>query len=133
MSTNTQIITDALRLIKVLAEGEVPSAEQAADALRRLNQMMATWDVDSVALGYHDQTDATASIPIPDWAEKGVMGQLAIELAPEYGAQMSPEAAKVADDGYQVILRRIAILKLKPADMSHLGSTNYRYNIETDL
>lgn len=133
MSTNTQIITDALRLIGVLAEGETASPEQASDAMRRMNQMIATWEVDDIVLGYFAQSDSTAAIPIPDWAEKGVMGQLAIELAPEYGAAISPEAAKVADDGWSVIQKRCLLLKMKPADMSHLGSSFSRYNIETDL
>lgn len=133
MSTNTEIITDALRLLKVLAEGETPSAEQASDALRRMNQMLATWEVDGVVLGYFAQSDSTTTCPVPDWAEKGVMGMLAIELAPEYGAQISQEAAKVADDGYSLILRRVMTLAMKGADMSHLGAGVWRFNILTDV
>lgn len=132
MSTNTQIITDAMRLFGALAEGETPSAEQSSDALRKLNQMMSTWEVDSIVLGYHAQTDATATCPIPDWAEEGVMGQLAIKLAPEYGKTLTPEAAKVATDGFELILRRCISLGMKGADMSHLGAGGGWYNIQTD-
>lgn len=132
MSTNAQIIGDALSLLKVIAEGETPSAEHSAHGLRKLNQMLATWEVDGIALGYHAQTDATATCPIPDWAEKGVYGSLAIEVAADYGAQLSAEAMKTADDGYTLILRRIISLGMQGSDMSHLGAGGGRYNINTD-
>lgn len=132
MSTNTQLITDSLRLMKVLAEGETPSAEQASDALRSLNQMMASWEADTINLGYFAQTDTTATCPIPDWAEQGVYGKLAIRLCPEYGASLSPEALNVVDEGYTLILRRLILLGMTPADMSHLGAGGGKYNIETD-
>jgi len=132
VSTNTEIVSDALRTLKVLAEGATPTAEQASDALRRLNQMLATWEVDSIVLGYHAQTDPSATCPIPDWAEKGVAGMLAVELAPEYAATLSLEAAKAVGDGYEVILRRVISLGMKGADMSHLGASGARYNILTD-
>lgn len=133
MSSNTQIISDALSLLTVLAEGETASAEQAAHGLRKLNQMMATWEIDNIVLGYFQQSDVTADCPIPDWAEKGVYGMLAVDLAPDYNKQLSPEAAKVVDDGYSLILRRVISLGMKGADMTHLGSGNRRWNIETDI
>ena len=132
MSTNAQIIGDAMELLGILTEGAVPSAEQADHGLRRLNQMMATWDTDGIVLGYFQQSDATASCPIPDWAEKGVMGYLALDIAPHYGRTVSPEALKVSLDGYELILRRLISQGMDGADLSHLGSGNARYNILTD-
>lgn len=130
MSTNTQIISDALSLIGVLAEGETASAEQAAHGLRKLNQMMSTWEVDSIVLGYFQQSDVTAVCPIPDWSEKGVYGMLAVELAPDYNRQLSPEAAKIVNDGYELILRRVISLGMKGADMTHLGGNSFDWDIE---
>lgn len=130
MTTNADIITDALELLGVLSEGETASAEQGAHGLRKLNQMMATWEVDNVALGYFEQSATTDNCPIPDWAEKGVAGMLAIDLAPHYAVQITPLVAKYADDGYSLILRRVISLGMTGADMSHLGG--HRWNIETD-
>ena len=51
MSTNLQIITDALRSINVIDETETPSAEQGSHCLRQMNQMLAEWAVDGIVLG----------------------------------------------------------------------------------
>jgi hypothetical protein len=46
--TNTalDLITDALREIKVLAAGETPSPESTADAMRKLNNLMESWSIE---------------------------------------------------------------------------------------
>ena len=53
MSTIRDLITDALKEIGVVAEGEVPSAEAAADALRVVNRMVAQWSLDGTGGYYH--------------------------------------------------------------------------------
>ena len=46
MASAGEQINGALRLIGALAEGEVPSAETAADALLALNQMLDSWSTE---------------------------------------------------------------------------------------
>lgn len=132
MSTNSQIIADALELIGVLSEGETPSADHGSHALRKLNQMMASWEADGTVLGYFQQSSTSDTCPIPDWAELGVYGKLALELAPFYGKPITGEIARVADAGYSLILRRLMSLAMKGADMTHLGAGSGVYDIETD-
>ena len=129
--TNIQVITDALRLINVISEIDTPSAEQGSHALRRLNQMIAQWEVDTVKFGYFAQSSTTDTCPIPDWAERGVTGQLALDLCPTYGASISAEGAKLADEGWTTILRTAMNLKLRPSDLTHLGGNSYLYDITT--
>jgi hypothetical protein len=43
-------INRALRLLGVLAEGEVPSAETAQDALMAMNQMIDSWDTERLSV-----------------------------------------------------------------------------------
>lgn len=50
MATAADQINGALRLIGVLAEGEVPSAETSQDALTALNQMLDSWDTERLAV-----------------------------------------------------------------------------------
>lgn len=121
MSTNLQIITDALRAINVLDETETASAEQGIYCLRQLNQMLAAWEVEGVPLGYFAQTSTADTCPIPDWAEGGVSNKLAIRVAGNFSAQVPPATAVAADEGYQVILRTLTNQKLQGLDMSHLG------------
>lgn len=132
MSTNSQIITAALRALRIVGEGESASAAQSADALAILNQMLEAWSVEGIDLQYFAQTDVSAACPIPAWSERGVIACLALELAADYGAELTAAVAKRADEGYQTIARECLNARLQPADMSHLGGGQGRYNILTD-
>lgn len=129
MSTNLEIIQDALEAIGVIGETATPSAEQGAHALRKLNQMMEQWEEDGVKLNYFAQTDTGEECPIPAYAEVGVYSALAMRLAPTYGAEVSAELASMADKGYQTILRKV--VKAPEADMSHMPGAFHQWNIET--
>jgi len=50
MTTASDQIYAALRLIGQLAEGETPSAETASDALVAMNQMLDSWSVERLAV-----------------------------------------------------------------------------------
>ena len=49
-TTAGDIITGALRLIGVVAEGENPSPETAADALSAMNQMIESWNTERLSV-----------------------------------------------------------------------------------
>lgn len=51
--TALTIITDAMMDIGVLADGEAPTASQAAGALRKLNNMIESWNIDELMLYGH--------------------------------------------------------------------------------
>ena len=50
MTTAGEQINGALRLLGVLAEGETPSAETSQDALTALNQMIDSWNTESLSI-----------------------------------------------------------------------------------
>lgn len=135
MATNLEVIGDALRELNVISEIDVPSAEQGAHGLRKLNEMMDEWAENDIELEYFTQDDPTEDCPLQAYALNGVKANLAVAIAPTYGASVSPELALKASNGYDTILRRSINSKLQPADMSHMpvgeGQT-WRSNIETD-
>jgi len=49
-TTAGDIITGALRLLGVVAEGESPSPESAADALSAMNQMIESWNTERLSV-----------------------------------------------------------------------------------
>lgn len=55
------IITDALFELGVIAEGEVPSAEQAQRGLRYLNRMLDSWSTSSLIIPYETDEELTVS------------------------------------------------------------------------
>ena len=50
MSTALDLITGALRKINVLAAGEVPNAQESADALMVLNDLLDTWSTEHLTV-----------------------------------------------------------------------------------
>jgi hypothetical protein len=134
MSTNLEIITDALRGLNVIDETETPSAEQGSFCLRQLNQMLAAWkDADGIDLGYFKQSSTTDTCPIPEWAETGVWGRLALRVSSHFGAQVPVGTAAAASEGYETILRVLTNQKLEGSDMSHLPIGTGYYGSDFDI
>lgn len=132
MATNSQIITDALRALRIVAEGEAATANQAEDALVALNRMLDSWTLNDIDLQYFAQTDPSAQCPIPKWAERGVVASLAIELAADYGVVATDALLLRAQGGFLGIANRSIRSKARPADMSHLGGLRGKYSVTTD-
>lgn len=65
MLTAQQIVSRALRLINVVGEGRVASAEEAQDALRGLNAMLGDWKSGGVDLGLTLPLVLTDTIVLP--------------------------------------------------------------------
>lgn len=123
MTTWVDLIADSLRELSVLNEVEPPSAEQGAHALRKANQMLAMWEEDGIKLGWFEETDTSADVPIPPYAERGVTLKLAIALAPSYGgaASVTPALIAEADDCYGLIVRKAVKRDLPQSSMSHMA------------
>lgn len=104
MTTALEVITDAYLDLGVLADGETASAEQGAFGLRKLNQMTAAWELDGIAIGASNWS-LTTDIPLPANHIQAIIANLAMRLAPSFGlgAVVSPQTAKLADDGYRAL------------------------------
>lgn len=133
MSTNQQIINRALYELGSLEYGSTADATDSADALNDLNVMMAAKEQDGWDLNWFPQDDLTETCPVPRWAEKGVVSNLALECAGTFNIMPTAQTVRKAEDGERVILNTCINLKLEGSDMSHLPQgENIRYNIETD-
>ena len=134
MTTNLEIIDDALKDINVLQINDSADGEQGSFCLRRLNQMMEAAKESDFDLGWFSQSATTDTIPIPDWAEFGVTAMLAVSIAPHYGASVTQETANNANVFGQIIQRKSQVEKQTGADMSHLpagSGRGTRHNILT--
>lgn len=120
MSTNFEVIRGSLRELNVISEVDDPSAEQGVYCLGILNDLMEEWTENDIDLGYFAQESTTDDCPIPPYAMSGVKSNLAVAVASNFGASVSPELALKAQTGYETILRKSIVAKLQPADMSHM-------------
>jgi len=133
MSTNQQIIDRALYELGTIEYGAAADATDGADAMTDLNNMMAEWRESGRDLNWFSQDTLSEVCPIPDWAERGVISNLAVSLGATF--QIAPSAATVkkAHEGKMAITRTLFNLNLEQADMSHMpqGRDSGR-NILTD-
>lgn len=99
----SQVIADALLAICVIRDGETPNAALQSQAIRRLNQMMALWEGEGRGLGYIPVGTVTDVLTVPDAAVLGIVNNLAIHMAPSFGATVPVEIAALAMMGLATI------------------------------
>lgn len=100
MTTALTVIEGACRLIGILAEGEALTATQSSDALESLNNMVAAWELDGIAIGAPSWALAD-TINLPANHLDPIKYNLAVRLAPEYEKPVSSIVVQMAGDGYK--------------------------------
>jgi hypothetical protein len=111
--TIRQIITDSLRLLRLLPAGESASGNDAEDCLRHFNDMVLGWksagtDI-TIPAGETESTGAYVDLgmndlwPYGDQYLGGVKALLAVYIATEWGRIISPQLQQRANDGWTAI------------------------------
>jgi hypothetical protein len=111
----------------VIDARDSPAAEESADALVALNDLLRRWEADGLALGWTDCTAVTDTLAVPNEALRAVAYNLAVDLAPEYGKQPSQLVLTTA---YQLLgdLLRDRLVEM-PMAFDRTGTV---YDITTD-
>jgi len=107
MATALYVADRALRLILVQASDAQLEADEYQDFYNAMNDFMADLEARGVDLGYTKVSGPDDTITIPDGAIRGLISNMAIEVAPDYEATVSPALAAQALRGMQAI-RRLA-------------------------
>lgn len=115
--TATNIIGRALRILGVLDAGEAIKAEDAQDALETLNALLAEWHEANIGLPDY-QIDSVTDTLASDVADREAIAyELALRIAPEYGATLSQEAALAGRQSmFRLRSRYLAVSHPVPVD-----------------
>jgi hypothetical protein len=113
MSTNGDIIRNALDTLGVTGEGQPMSPEQGAHGLRMLNALMSSWEADGLIQHVPAASLAEEFAFSPDY-DLGTAMSLAILLAPHYGKAVPAEVGMISASEYRRMLREAVKLQLKP-------------------
>lgn len=79
--------------------------DEYQDAIFAMNNYMLALDAQGVTLGYTEIENLGDDITIPVGALRGLIGNLAIEVAPDYGGIVTPALQLQAKVGYEAMLR----------------------------
>lgn len=99
--TARDIVDFALR--KVAGLGETADADQLADGLERLNDMLRLWADTGADVGATFPLEAGTVLYVRDAWQSAIKNNLILQLADIYGAEISPVVAENARRGLQAI------------------------------
>lgn len=104
-TTAGDVASRALKLILVEAADSPLEPDEYSDALDALNSFMAGLEADGIRLGYSRVCNVSDIVTVPDGAIRGVVSNLAIELAPMFGGKVSATLVKQAAEGKKTLYK----------------------------
>lgn len=119
MATALDIITGALRKIRVLAIGREPKAAETEHGLTALNEMLSTWRINGIDLA-PTALLSTDTLDVPDDHLETIRLSLAERIAGDYGAQVSPIDSGIAADGRAAL--RAYHFTIKTIGIDHIAA-----------
>jgi len=103
MATVAQVATASLKRILVQAADAPLEADEYQDYIFALNNFMLALDAEGITLGYTEVSDLGDEVTVPTGALRGIIANMAIEVAPDYNGTISPALANAAAEGMQVM------------------------------
>lgn len=131
MSTVLQIVSRALRLLRVVDPGEPLQAEDLETALVALNSMMARMEASGVSIGWTAVSNSAEPLPAPPECEEWIAAGLALRLAPEYAKTLDQATVEMYKTGLAATRRDILTASPLVLD-STLPVATARWNIYND-
>jgi len=111
--TKRQFINAALEEIGLASYVFDIQPEELESALRRLDAMMADWNVRGIRIGYPLSSITSSSVAqetsVPDSANEAIISNLGMRLAPSYGAIVPREVKISAKNGLMTLLTRAGV------------------------
>lgn len=129
LTTVGDIIQRALKAILVEGADGVLQPDEYQDGLDALNDYMAALEAQGIRLGYSRACSLSDVATIPDGAIRGVVANLAIELAPQFSGRVTAALLKQASEGLKA-MRLLGVHVGQSTLYPTLpgGSGNYYYN-----
>ena len=113
--TKRQFIVAALEEIGLASYVFDILPEELESALRRLDAMMADWNVKGIRIGYPLSSIANSSVAqatgVPDSANEAIISNLGMRLAPSYGVMVPREVKISAKNGLMTLLTRAGVIQ----------------------
>jgi hypothetical protein len=118
--TNLQILTDIFQKTGIVDETQSPTAAQAANGLRLMNNYLLSQAVDGMRLGWFPQTNLQSNAPLKDADIGDVELAMMPQIALAYGITLSDQAvlSEITNAITRLTKRSIQLVE---ADLSELS------------
>lgn len=108
MATAAQVIKASLQRILVQASETPIEASEADDFIFAMNNYMLDLDASGITLGYTVVNDLEDPVTIPTGALRGLIANMAVEVAPEFDGVVTATLARIAADGLET-MRKLGV------------------------
>ena len=127
--TAGSIISDALTELVVQASEADLEASEIQTGIRYLNRMMARWDAQGISLGYTKVSSTSSVMTVPDGCLDGIVKNLAVSMAKQFDAVITPDLYESAKDGLKACRQLAVNVTATPYPCTlPVGSGNYDDN-----
>ena len=103
MATVEQIAKASLQRILVQASEAPLEADEYADYIFALNNYMTALEADGISLGYTVVADLSDAVTVPTAALRGIIANMAVEVAADYGGIVSESLIVAALNGMKTM------------------------------
>jgi|DEB3_MinimDraft_2_1074329.scaffolds.fasta_scaffold03278_4 hypothetical protein len=103
MATVAQVAKASLQRILVQASEAPLEADEYQDFIFAMNNYMLSLDAQGIHLGYTQVSDLADQVTVPVGALRGVIANVAIEVAPDYGGVVTDALVLQAREGLQAM------------------------------
>ena len=97
MTEASDVIRDALQEINVQAAEQPLSGDETLTAIRYMNRMVNSWPVD---ISWTDITATSDTLASPSYADRTIVLNLAVEMAPQFDVPVAPTLRANASSAY---------------------------------
>ena len=132
MATALEIITGAVKLLKVKTAESPLEDNEAQDGLVALNDMLNEWNLEDIDIGFETIDDLQDELFLDTGTEGAVKANLAVYIAPEYKTIVSDLLLLRARTSKKAVRGSLSLRPLDFPDTLPLGSGNERNNRVSD-
>jgi len=135
--TKREIVQNAFEEVGLASYAFDLQPEQFQAGLRRLDNMMATWNSRGLRIGYPltdspSGSDLDQDSNVTDEAIEAIVSNLAVRLAPMLGKTVSPDTKATARGAYMALLSRRSAILERRIDVNSIpagaGTKYWRFN-----
>lgn len=102
MATTSDIVTRAMRSLRLLSSGEEPTADEMSDGIVAFNDMLFAWRIEGLDIA-HVTLDENDTIDVPEDHLGTLRLALAARIGGEYGGELTAYDQMVLDEGMKAL------------------------------